>query len=108
MISPVEMGTGGSLGEEVMIRTCRGWGGVTEGVTANERDAGVGEASRFRVAERMPSYHLSPLDCVESYIQGDHESCRVIWMRGRDFHSLSVKGRLVRWVRPLMMSKGIT
>ncbi len=108
MISPVGMGTGGSLGEEVMIRTCRDWGGVTEGVIPDERDAGGGGASRRLVSELMPSYQSSTLDSVESYSRGDHESCRVIWMRGRDFHSLSVKGRLVRWARPLMMSKGIT
>ena len=42
VISPVELGTGGSLVEEVMVRTCRGWVGVTEGITADKRDAGVG------------------------------------------------------------------
>ena len=68
VVSPAELGTGGSLAEEVMVRTCRGWGGVTEGTTAVERDAEVGEAGRsalFGVTDRMPSYHLSPFDCVE-------------------------------------------
>ena len=80
VVSPAELGTGGSLAKEVMVQTCHGCGGVTEGTTVVERDAEVGEPGRsalFGVANRMASYHLSPFDCVESYIQGDHESCRV-------------------------------
>ena len=67
-VPPAALRTGGSLAEEVMVRTCRGWGGVTEGTTAVERDAEVGEPAccvRFGWGNRMSSYHPSPSDGAE-------------------------------------------